>query len=145
MQVDELGVYMPVGGMLIIAALLGAAMVLIPTLLGMRRTHNAVEDSPYECGMPPLEEAHARFSVKFYVTAMLFIVFDLEGVFLLGWAAVYRDLIRPVSEGGIGWPLLWGGVIFLLVLEVAHVYAWRKGVLDWAPRPRARKPALEQT
>ena len=135
----DINAYLPIGYMMVAAVLLSVVAVLIPTLLGMKRTHNAVKDSPYECGMPPLADAHTRVSVKFYVTAMLFIVFDLEGVFLLGWAAVYRDLIKPVSDGGIGWPLLWGGLFFLAVLEVGHIYAWKKGVLDWAPR-LAKRP-----
>ena len=115
-----------------------AGSVLAPTLFGARRTHSAVKDSPYECGLPPLVDPHTRFSVKFYVVAMLFIVFDLEGVFLLGWAAVFKDLIRPVSEGGIGWAMFWGALIFLAILEVGHVYAWKKGALDWAPVRRKK-------
>lgn len=138
MMNPDIHTYLPIGYMLIMAVALSAVMVLIPSLLGMKRTHSAIKDSPYECGMPPLADAHSRFSVKFYVTAMLFIIFDLEGVFLLGWAAVYRDLIKPVSEGGVGWPLLWGGLFFLAVLEVGHIYAWKKGVLDWAPRPKRK-------
>ena|ERR1700690_3155523 len=125
--------YLPIGMMMILAIVMSVAMVLIPTLLGMKRTHNAIKDTPYECGMPPLAQAHTRFSVKFYVTAMLFIIFDLEGVFLLGWASVYRDLIKPVALGGVGLPMLWGGLLFLFVLEVGHIYAWRKGALDWTP------------
>lgn len=142
MSGNDLAAYLPVGYMLVIAAALSAAMVLIPTLLGMRRTHGAIKDSPYECGMPPLSDAHTRFSVKFYVTAMLFIIFDLEGVFLLGWATVYRDLIRPAPDG-IGLQLLWGGLLFLIVLEVGHIYAWKKGVLNWTPVSRQPKPELE--
>jgi NADH-quinone oxidoreductase subunit A len=135
----DFNMYLPIGLMMILAILMSVAMVLIPTLLGMKRTHNAIKDSPYECGMPPLAQAHTRFSVKFYVTAMLFIIFDLEGVFLLGWASVYRDLIKPVSEGGVGLPILWGGLLFLLVLEVGHVYAWKKGALDWTPKRSLRQ------
>lgn len=145
MSGNDLAAYLPVGYMLLIAIGLSVAMVLMPMLLGMRRTHSAVKDSPYECGMPPLSDAHTRFSVKFYVIAMLFIIFDLEGVFLLGWATVYRELVRPVSEGGIGLNMLWGGLLFLLILEVGHIYAWKKGVLDWAPRQRRPEVGEEKT
>lgn len=134
---SDISIYLPIGGMVVLAALMAAAMLLIPALLGTKRTHGAIKDSAYECGMPPLADAHSRFSIKFYVTAMLFILFDLEGVFLLGWASCYRDLIKPVAQGGIGLSLLWGGLFFLAILEVAHLYAWKKGVFDWAPRRSA--------
>ena len=118
-----------------------AGSVLAPTLLGARRTHSAVKDSPYECGLPPLVDPHTRFSVKFYVVAMLFIVFDIEGIFLLGWASVYKDLIRSPAAGGIGWNMLWTAVIFLAVLEIGHIYAWKKGALDWAPVRKNAQPS----
>lgn len=126
-----------------VAAMLAAAVafafiaVMIPFLLGPRRTHGAVKDTAYECGLPAYDD-RARFSVKFYVVAMLFILFDVEVVFLIGWAARYRDMIKPVAQGGIGWPMLVGAVVFLLILEVGHIYAWKKGALNWAPE-RARK------
>jgi NADH-quinone oxidoreductase subunit A len=125
--------YIPVGLILLSAIAFSAGTVLMSNLVGTRRTHNTIKDSPYECGMPPLADPHTRFSIKFYVVAMLFIVFDIEGVFLLGWAAVYKDLVKPVADGGIGWAMLWGTVIFLAILEIGHIYAWKKGALDWAP------------
>ena len=127
---------MPVALAMLGAIAIASGAVLAPVLFGTRRTHNDLKDSPYECGLPPLAEAHTRFSVKFYVVAMLFIVFDLEGVFLLGWAAVYRDMIKPVEEGGIGWSMFWVAALFLAILEVAHIYAWKMGALDWAPTRR---------
>lgn len=139
-SVEHAQQFVPVGLILLSAVIFAAAAVLAPVILGARRTHNPAKDSPYECGLPPMAEAHTRFSVKFYVVAMLFIVFDIEGVFLLGWAAVYKDLIRPVAEGGIGWAMFWGAMIFLAILEVGHVYAWKKGALDWAP-VRRKNPA----
>jgi len=104
-------------------------MLLTPQLLGKKRTHGAIKDTPYECGIPPVTEAHPRFSVKFYLVAVLFILFDIEVVFFLGWAAVYRELL-----GEIGWKMLLGGMLFLFILEVGHIYAWKKGALDWAPQ-----------
>lgn len=137
-SVEQAHEFIPVGLILLSAIGFAAAAVLAPVLIGAKTTHNPAKDSPYECGLPPMAEAHTRFSVKFYVVAMLFIVFDLEGVFLLGWAAVFKDLIRPVSEGGIGWAMFWGALIFLAILEVGHVYAWKKGALDWAPVRRKK-------
>lgn len=128
---NELQEYVPVG--LLVLAVIGLAggMVLTPMLLGKKRVHSPAKDSPYECGIPPVTEAHARFSVKFYLIAMLFILFDIEVVFLLGWSAVFRELMKEQ-----GWRMLGGVVIFLLILEVGHIYAWRKGALDWAPKRR---------
>jgi NADH-quinone oxidoreductase subunit A len=89
-----------------------------------------------------MTEARTRFSVKFYVIAMLFILFDIEVVFMLGWGAVFRDMIRPVAEGGIGIKMLLGAMLFLGILEVGHIYAWKKGALDWAPvKDRPSEPA----
>jgi NADH-quinone oxidoreductase subunit A len=134
---NQLQQFVPVGLLLLVAIGFAAGMILAPILLGKRRTHSPVKDSPYECGMPALTEAHTRFSVKFYLIAMLFILFDIEVVFFLGWSAVFRDLIKPVSEHGIGWRMLWGALGFLALLEVGHLYAWRKGALDWAPKRTA--------
>jgi len=134
----EYKAFIEVGAMLVAAVLFAVAAFALPILLGPRRTHGKVKDTPYECGIPTIGE-RGRFSIKFYIVAMLFILFDVEVVFLIGWAALYRDLIRPVAQGGLGWPMLVGGVIFLLVLEVGHLYAWKKGALDWSPSRRTRE------
>jgi NADH-quinone oxidoreductase subunit A len=125
----ELQQYIAIGILLLVAGGLAGSMLVLPTLLGKKRVHSAIKDTPYECGMPAQTEAHARFSVKFYLVAMLFILFDIEVVFFLGWAAVYRDLL-----GVMGWKMLIGGAVFLAILEVGHIYCWKKGALDWAPR-----------
>ena len=130
----ELQQYIAVGLLMLVAAGMALAMLVLPTILGKKRIHSAVKDTPYECGMPPVTEAHARFSVKFYLIAMLFILFDIEVVFFLGWGAVFRDLIQPIAAGGIGIRMLLGALVFLTVLEVGHIYCWKKGALDWAPR-----------
>ncbi len=124
---------------MLIALAFAAGAIFVPPLLGRKRTHSPVKDSPYECGMPPMTEAHTRFSVKFYLIAMLFIIFDIEVVFFLGWAAVFRDLSKPVADGGIGWRMLLGALVFLAILEVGHIYAWKKGALDWSPRKMRRE------
>ena len=124
--------FVAIAVMLVAAAGFSAIAIILPFLLGPRRTHGPVKDSPYECGLPPLAN-HSHFSVKFNVIAMLFILFDIEVVFLIGWAVLCRDLVKPVAQGGLGWPMLIGMVVFLLILEVGHIYAWRKGALDWAP------------
>jgi len=85
--------------------------------------------APYESGMPPLGDAHERFSVKFYLVAMLFIVFDIETVFLIPWAAIYF----PGRDGGgpgMGF-LLAEMLVFLGVLAVGYVYVWKRGAFEW--------------
>ena len=132
--------FIGMAAMLIFAICFSAAAILLPWILGPRRTHGPLKDSPYECGLPPLTNRF-RFGVKFYVVAMLFILFDIEVVFLIGWAAIYRHLVRPAAEGGIGWTAFFGAFVFLLILEAGHLYAWKKGALDWAPlRNRKRVP-----
>src|SRR5881296_764366 len=122
----ELQQYVPVGLLLLVAVAFAAGNIAAPWLLGKKRVHDPVKDSPYECGMPPITEAHTRFSVKFYLIAMLFILFDIEFVFMLGWGAVFHDLIKPVADGGIGLKMLLGALVFLGILEVGHIYAWKK-------------------
>lgn len=132
--------------MLVAAVLFAIVAIALPVLLGPRRTHGLVKDSPYECGLPAIGE-RARFSVKFYTVAMLFILFDVEVVFLIGWAALYTDLIKPVEQGGLGWSMLVGALIFILLLEVGHLYAWKQGVFNWAPlrnRKQESGPAAER-
>lgn len=138
---EQLQQYVPVGLLLLVAIGFALGAMMAPAILGKKRAHNPVKDSPYECGMPPMTEAHTRFSVKFYLVAMLFILFDIEVVFLLGWSAVFGDLIRPVAQGGIGIQMLLGALLFLAILEVGHIYAWKKGALDWAPK-KARRDSV---
>lgn len=89
-----------------------------------RRT--AVKGQPYESGIPVLEDSRGRFSVKFYLVAMLFIVFDIEVVFMVPWAVAFRQL--PAESGN----LLAAMGFFLAVLTVGFVYAWKRGALEWA-------------
>ena len=130
---NELENYIPVALLLLAVIGMAVAMILTPLILGKKRVHGPVKDTPYECGLPALTESHTRFSVKFYLIAMLFILFDIEVVFFLGWGAVFRDLAKT-----LGWEMLIGAAVFLVVLEVGHIYAWKKGALDWAPAKKSR-------
>jgi NADH-quinone oxidoreductase subunit A len=91
-----------------------------------------LKDSPYESGMPPLGTAHERFSVKFYLVAMLFIIFDIETVFLIPWGTIYFD---GGGGGAAGGPstgfLLVEMLVFMLILAVGYVYVWKRGALQW--------------
>jgi NADH-quinone oxidoreductase subunit A len=112
--------------MVAIAVATAAAMLLLSALLGRPR-FNGVDISPYECGARPFQavERH-RFSIKFYLVAMLFILFDIEVVFLYPWAVVYREMLAHHAN------LIFGAMLsFLGVLFVGYLYALRKGAFVW--------------
>jgi len=114
---------------LILFAFVVANAVLILALshfAGPRRP-TAIKGSPYESGMPPLGDARERFSVKFYMVAMLFIVFDIETVFLLPWAAIFKSGAGSVGTGF----LLVEMIVFLVILAIGYVYVWKRGALQW--------------
>ena len=113
--------YLPFLIHILMAGGIATAIVLLSWLIGQRKPTRA-KLSPYECGMTPVGDSRQRFSVKFYLVAMLFILFDVEAVFLYPWAVVYRAL------GSVG--LVEMGV-FLGVLMVGFVYAWDNGALKW--------------
>jgi len=113
--------YLPILILVILAALFAAGSVLLSSLLGPRRP-NPEKLSPYECGVEPVGSARERFSVKFYLVAMLFIIFDMEIVFLYPWAVVFQQL-RLFGLMAMG--------SFLLVLLVGYFYVWQKGGLEW--------------
>jgi NADH-quinone oxidoreductase subunit A len=112
-------------GSILIMIALGAGFALIAvflsSLLGPRKP-TPEKAAPYECGMPPVGDARERQSVKFYLVAMIFLLFDIEVAFLYPWAMALRDL---------GWNGYVQVVLFLALLLAGYVYVWRKGVLDW--------------
>jgi NADH-quinone oxidoreductase subunit A len=85
-----------------------------------------IKDSAYECGMLPIGDAQPRFSVKFYIVAMLFVLFDIEVVFLYPWSIVYKDYLAAFGPS-----ILAFAFVFAAILLGAFGYAWKKGVLDW--------------
>ena len=101
----------------------GVVAILLSSLLGPRNP-TPEKLAPYECGMPPVGDARERQSVKFYLIAMIFLLFDIEVAFLYPWALAMRQL---------SWPGLIQIVVFFLILVVGYIYIWRKGVLDWGP------------
>ncbi|MCC5805309.1 MAG: NADH-quinone oxidoreductase subunit A [Opitutales bacterium] len=117
--------YLPVLIQILIALFLAVVILGASHLLGQRAARNSVKDSAYECGMPAAGGATTRFSVKFYLTAMLFIVFDIEVVFLIPWVLVYRDFLAQ------NLPILMPVLFFILVLVVGLVYELKKGALEW--------------
>ena len=120
--------YFPVLLQALIAMALAAGLLTVSYLLG-KRVRNRVKDMPYESGMIPTGDARQRFSVKFYLVGMLFILFDIEAIFLYPWVVVYRDL------------KMFGFVemlIFVILILSGFFYIWKKGALDWAESDRAR-------
>jgi NADH-quinone oxidoreductase subunit A len=117
--------YLPVALQIIVAIGFAVSALVVSVLLGKTGRRSRIKDSAYECGMVPQGEVQPRFSVKFYLIAMLFILFDLEIVFMYPWAVVYREMIRHGSV------IFWSMFSFVSILMVGYVYALRKGVLDW--------------
>ena len=117
--------YLPVLLQILVAAGLAGGMLLGSVLLGKTGTPNATKDSAYECGMLPIGEAQPRFSVKFYMVAMLFVLFDIEVVFMYPWAIVFRDMVAEQSV------IFWSMAGFAGILLVAYLYALKKGALKW--------------
>jgi len=118
--------YLPIFLQVVVAIGFAASALITSVVLGKQGKRNAAKDSAYECGMPATGDAQPRFSVKFYLVAMLFILFDIEIVFMYPWAVVYREHIAQYG-GGIFWSML----SFVGVLTVGYVYAIMKGALDW--------------
>lgn len=115
--------YAPILIHLILVIALAAALLLLSWLIGERKPSRA-KLTQYECGILPTGDAREPFAVKFYLVAMLFILFDVEAVFLFPWAVVYREL------------KLFGFIemfLYILILLGGYVYVWKKGALDWGP------------
>ncbi len=113
--------YLPVLLFLVAAITFGAGTIALSTIIVPRR-HNPVKDSAYECGVEPVGDARARFTVKFYLVAVLFILFDIEAVFLYPWAVTFRQL------GLYG---LIEMALFILILFVGYAYLLKKRALEW--------------
>ena len=104
---------------------MGFGILFASHLFGQRATAGKIKDSPYECGMLAAGSGHARFAVKFYVTAMLFILFDIEVVFLIPWVLVFREFLA------VSLPILLPVFFFLAVLIIGLVYELKKGAIEW--------------
>src|SRR5437016_8379865 len=115
-------IYFPVFVQAIIAVGLAATLVGLSSLLG-KRAKSPLKDTPYESGMAPIGSARERFSVKFYLVGMIFILFDIEAVFLYPWVVVFRELkLFALSEM----------FVFVALILIGYFYVWKKGALDWS-------------
>ncbi len=113
--------YLGVAITFLLAGLIGGAFLFLASVLGPKRP-SAAKSEPFECGEQPFHIASGRFAVKFYLVGMLFILFDVELVFLFPWAVVYRRL---------GWAGFFEMLVFLGVVLLGFAYAWKKGALEW--------------
>jgi len=127
-------VYFPVLVQIAIAIALAAGLIGASSLLG-KRARSPLKDTPYESGMAPVGSARERFSVKFYLVGMIFILFDIEAVFLYPWAMVYRDL-KLFAFGEM--------FVFVALIMVGFFYVWKKGALNWASEKAAPLEVLER-
>jgi NADH-quinone oxidoreductase subunit A len=116
-----LGEYLPILLFLFVAVVIAVALLTIGWLLGPKRA-TAETLSPYECGFEAFEDARMRFDVRYYLVAILFIIFDLEIAFLFPWAVVFKE---------IGLTAIVAMAIFLGILVIGFVYEWKKGALEW--------------
>lgn len=118
--------YLPVLMLIVLAVVFCAGMLIGSVLLGKVGRRSRIKDTAYECGMLPIGEGTGRLSIRFYIVAMLFILFDIEVVFLYPWAVVYKDMLQ--DNGGL---ILGSMLSFLGILFVGYMYAARKKAFDW--------------
>lgn len=120
--------YIPVILQILIALGIAVGAIVISLVLGKRGSKNKAKASAYECGKEELGPSGARFSVKFYLVAMIFILFDIEIIFMYPWALSFGEMIQTAKT------VLWAMFIFVAIIEVGHYYAYKKKVFDWNSR-----------
>ena len=120
--------YLPIALMFIVAFGFAAGNVLLSQFVGQRKA-TRTKTMPYECGKDPVGNARERFSVKFYLVAMIFILFDIELIFLMPWAVVFRPL--TAAGGQLRTVIFVEMMLFVALLLVGYVYVWKKGALQW--------------
>ena len=126
MEQSQLMQYLPVLMLGILAVLFSFGMLVGSVILGKKGKRPPIKDTPYECGMLPVGPGSARLSVKFYLVAMLFILFDIEVVFLYPWAAVYKQMLKENPAAILGSMLS-----FMAILFAGYLYALKKKAFDW--------------
>src|SRR6266568_4240877 len=126
METSQLREYLPVLMLGALAVVFSFGMLVMSVVVGKKGKRSPIKDTAYECGMLPVGEGNARLSVKFYLVAMLFILFDIEVVFLYPWAVIYKRMLQETPG------LIVGSMFsFLAILFVGYVYALKKGAFDW--------------
>src|SRR5918912_4127852 len=134
----ELRDYLPILLMFVVAAGFAVSNILLSQLVGQRNA-TRTKLMPYECGKDPVGSARERFSVKFYLIAMIFILFDIELIFLMPWAVVFRPL--AAAGGTLRVVIFVEMMLFIALLLVGYVYVWKKGLFEWGDRARREAEA----
>ena len=138
--------YLPVLLMFVVAAGFAVTFITLSQLVGQRK-RTRTKLMPYECGKDPIGSAHERFSVKFYLIAMIFILFDIEVIFLVPWAVVFKRLAGP--EYGLRNLVYFEMLVFIALLAAGLIYVIKKGAFDWSDKARVEAKAesrvLEQS
>lgn len=133
-----LSAYLPVLLMFIVAAAFAVTMIGLSQMVGQRK-RTRTKLMPYECGKDPVGSARERFSVKFYLIAMLFILFDIEVIFLVPWAVVFKQLSSP--QYGMKNLIFFEMILFIALLAAGLIYVIKKGAFDWSERARREAEA----
>lgn len=130
--------YVPIAIMFLIAAGFGASQLLVTQLIGPRK-RTAIKLMPYECGKDPVGGARDRFSVKFYTVAVIFLLFDIEVLFIIPFAVAFKSLIAAEASSGVyyGTIAFIEIMVFIATLIVGYIYVWKKGTFDWGLQARA--------
>ena len=138
MRPFELRDYLPILLMLIVAGGFAVSQIVLSQLVGQHKA-TRTKLMPYECGKDPVGSARERFSVKFYLIAMIFILFDIELIFLMPWAVVFKQLVLPTSPVR---NIVFGEMmVFVALLLVGYIYVLKKGLFDWGERARREAEA----
>ena len=130
--------YAPIAIMFLVAAGFGISQLLVTQLIGPRK-RTAVKLMPYECGKDPVGSARDRFSIKFYTVAVIFLLFDIEVLFMIPFAVAFKSLMAEERLSGIAYGTIAFVeiMVFIATLVVGYIYVWKKGVFDWGLQARA--------
>ncbi len=123
----NLGQYLPILLFILVGIAVGVLPQVIGYILGPNRP-DAEKNSPYECGFEAFEDARTKFDVRYYLIAILFILFDLEVAFLFPWATIFKDIVATESIKVFGFVEM---MVFVAILVIGYIYAWAKGALEW--------------
>ena len=134
--------YAPIAMMFLVAMGFGASQLLVTQLIGPRK-RTAVKLMPYECGKDPVGSARDRFSIKFYTVAVIFLLFDIEVLFMIPFAVAFKTLLAEEKISGIafGTIALVEILVFIATLIVGYIYVWKKGTFDWGVQARVEARA----
>ena len=130
--------YVPIAIMFVVAAGFGVSQLLVTQLIGPRK-RTATKLMPYECGKDPIGSARDKYSIKFYTVAVIFLLFDIEVLFMIPFAVAFKSLLAEENVTGImyGTIALVEIIVFIATLVVGYIYVWKKGIFDWGMQAKA--------